>query len=80
LKIESIQNKKADGTNRWYRVVLAEGRNREVRRMVEAAGGRVSRLMRVRFGPVVLPGHLAPGHWEEADTSKIQELFNATKG
>jgi 23S rRNA pseudouridine2605 synthase len=80
LKIESMQNKKADGTNRWYRVVLAEGRNREVRRMVEAAGGRVSRLMRVRFGPVVLPGHLAPGRWEEVDASKMRTLIDATKG
>jgi 16S rRNA U516 pseudouridylate synthase RsuA-like enzyme len=48
--------------------------------MVEAVGGRVSRLMRVRFGSVVLPGHLAPGHWEEVNASKIQGLFNATKG
>jgi len=80
LKIETIQGKKADGTNRWYRVVLAEGRNREVRRMVEAVGGRVSRLTRVRFGPVVLPGHLAPGRWEEIDAGKMRAFIDATKG
>jgi 23S rRNA pseudouridine2605 synthase len=80
LKIETIQNRKADGTNRWYRVVLAEGRNREVRRMVEAVGGRVSRLLRVRFGPVVLPGHLAPGRWEEIDAGKMRTFIDATKG
>jgi len=79
-RLEAIQEKKDTGTNRWYRVVLAEGRNREVRRMVEAAGGRVSRLMRVRFGPVVLPGHLAPGRWEEVDAGKMNALFDATKG
>ncbi len=79
-RLEPIQGRKDSGTNRWYRVVLAEGRNREVRRMVEAAGGRVSRLLRVRFGPVVLPGHLAAGHWEEVDASKIQGLINAPKG
>ena len=79
-RLEAIQEKKDTGTNRWYRVVLAEGRNREVRRMVEAAGGRVSRLMRVRFGPVVLPGHLAPGRWEEVDASKMNALFDATRG
>jgi 23S rRNA pseudouridine2605 synthase len=79
-RLEAIKAKKDSGTNRWYRVVLAEGRNREVRRMVEAAGGRVSRLMRVRFGPVVLPGHLAPGNWEELDASKMRTLIEATKG
>jgi len=74
LRIAPIQGRKDSGTNLWYRVVLAEGRNREVRRMVEAAGGRVSRLVRVRFGPVVLPGHLAPGRWEELDASKMHKL------
>jgi 23S rRNA pseudouridine2605 synthase len=80
LRLEPITQRKDTGTNRWYRVVLAEGRNREVRRMVEAAGGRVSRLTRVRFGPVVLPGHLAPGRWEEVDASKMRTLIDATKG
>ena len=79
-RIDPLQGKKDGGTNRWYRVVLAEGRNREVRRMVEAAGGRVSRLMRVRFGTVVLPGHLAPGRWEELDASKMRTLTDTTKG
>jgi 23S rRNA pseudouridine2605 synthase len=80
ISLKGLSDKKQEGTNRWYRAVLAEGRNREVRRMVEAAGGRVSRLIRVRFGTVALPGHLAPGRWEELDASKIQGLINATKG
>jgi 23S rRNA pseudouridine2605 synthase len=79
-RIDALHGKKDSGTNRWYRVVLAEGRNREVRRMIEAAGGRVSRLMRVRFGVVVLPGHLAPGHWEELAAGKMRALTEATKG
>ena len=79
LRLAPIQGRKDTGTNLWYHVVLAEGRNREVRRMVEAAGGRVSRLIRVRFGPVVLPGHLAPGRWEELRDSKMRMLMTATK-
>jgi len=79
-KIDPLKEKKDSGTNRWYRVVLVEGRNREVRRMVEAAGGRVSRLIRVRFGTVVLPGRLAPGRWEELDAGKMRKLIDATKG
>ena len=79
-RIEALQGKKDSGSNRWYRVVLAEGRNREVRRMIEAAGGRVSRLTRVRFGPVVLPGHLAPGRWEEIDAGKMRRFIDSTKG
>jgi 23S rRNA pseudouridine2605 synthase len=80
LSLEPITRRKDTGTNRWYRVVLAEGRNREVRRMVEAAGGRVSRLTRVRFGPVVLPGHLAPGRWEEIDAGKMRTFIDAARG
>jgi 23S rRNA pseudouridine2605 synthase len=80
LALEEIKGRGGVGTNRWYRAVLAEGRNREVRRMVEAAGARVSRLIRVRFGPVVLPGHLGPGGWAELDASKMQALMNASKG
>lgn len=73
-RLEAIASRKDSGTNRWYRVVLAEGRNREVRRMVEAVGARVSRLMRVRFGPVALPLDLAPGRWIEIDAAQMQSL------
>lgn len=78
-RLEPLAAKKDTGTNRWYRAVLAEGRNREVRRMVEAAGGRVSRLMRVRFGPVLLPLDLPPGRSLELPSGLVAEIVRAAK-
>jgi 23S rRNA pseudouridine2605 synthase len=78
-RLEPVRGKKDTGTNRWYRAVLAEGRNREVRRMVEAAGGRVSRLMRVRFGPVILPVDLPPGRSRELASEAVAEIVRTAK-
>jgi len=65
-RFESVRSDRAsEGTNQWYRVVLKEGRNREVRRLFEALGHPVSRLVRVRYGPLELPADLAPGRWRE---------------
>jgi 23S rRNA pseudouridine2605 synthase len=63
------------GTNRWYRVALKEGRNREVRRLFEAVGARVNRLVRVRYGVLELPRDLSPGEWRELAPGRVKELF-----
>lgn len=78
-RLDAIMTRKDTGTNRWYRVVLAEGRNREVRRMVEAVGARVSRLMRVRFGPISLPLDLPPGRCVEIEASKTRDLIQTAR-
>ena len=62
------------GANHWYHVVLMEGRNREVRELFATQGVTVSRLKRVRYGPVILPPWLPRGAWEEVGTQDIVQL------
>jgi len=74
-RIEAVDPRASASTNRWYRVMLKEGRNREVRRLFEAVGARVSRLIRIRYGPIELPRDLTPGMWRElTNPVKLQKL------
>ena len=66
-----------EGANCWYKVTLSEGRNREVRRMFEAVGHAVSRLIRIRYGAMVLPRGLKRGTFVELDERDIEALTRA---
>ena len=73
----SIEDGGGEGANCWYRVTIGEGRNREVRRMFEAVGHAVSRLIRIRYGAVMLPRGLKRGVWLELDDRDIVRLTAA---
>lgn len=73
----SIEEGGGEGSNCWYRVTISEGRNREVRRMLESLGHAVSRLIRIRYGAMVLPRGLKRGAWMELDESDIRALSQA---
>ena len=73
----SIEDGGGEGSNCWYRVTISEGRNREVRRMLEAVGHAVSRLIRIRYGAMMLPRGLKRGAWMELDDRDIQALLKA---
>ena len=74
-KFDYLSDEGGEGTNHWYRVILKEGKNREVRRMFEAVGMTVSRLMRVRFGPINLPPRLKRGRSLELNEDEVRRLL-----
>jgi 23S rRNA pseudouridine2605 synthase len=76
-QFSSIEAGGGEGANCWYRVTISEGRNREVRRMFEAVGHAVSRLIRIRYGAMVLPRGLKRGAFVELDERDIWALTSA---
>jgi 23S rRNA pseudouridine2605 synthase len=74
-RFDTIADEGGQGRNHWYRIVLREGRNREVRRMLEAVGHTVTRLMRVRFGPFRLPPGLKRGQLRELGSGELESLL-----
>jgi 23S rRNA pseudouridine2605 synthase len=71
---KSIEDGGGEGVNHWYRCVITEGRNREVRKLFESVGHAVSRLIRIRYGSVVLPRGLKRGVWVDLDERDLRTL------
>lgn len=74
-RFSDIRHFGGSGRNQWYHVTLLEGRNREVRRLFESQHVQVSRLKRVRYGPVVLPSRVRRGHWIELNRDDTAALY-----
>lgn len=74
-RFDSIVDAGGTGANHWYHVTLKEGRNREVRRLWDAVGVQVSRLMRIRFGSIQLPPHFHAGRSMELDDDATAALY-----
>lgn len=74
-KVESIVPAGGEGVNQWYHLIIREGRNREVRRLMEHLGLTVSRLIRVRFGPIAMPPRLKRGMKEELAEEEVAALL-----
>ncbi|MFM8339140.1 MAG: 23S rRNA pseudouridine(2605) synthase RluB [Fluviibacter sp.] len=75
--LKSIEDAGGEGANQWYRVTIAEGSNREVRRLFEAVGRTVSRLIRVRYGPFYLPPRLKRGQSLQVDEKDVEKLVKS---
>jgi len=73
-RFAGISDRGGEGSNHWYHVVLREGRNREVRRIFDAMGLMVSRLIRVRFGTINLPPRVKRGRWLELDPPQVDAV------
>jgi len=77
--VRELGRGREEAANRWYEVTVREGRYREVRRLLEAVGCPVSRLIRTRFGPVALPRDLAPGAWRELTPAEVGLLTETSE-
>ncbi|MDJ0929331.1 MAG: pseudouridine synthase [Gammaproteobacteria bacterium] len=77
VRCQRIEFSGGEAGNQWYRIVLTEGRNRIVRRMIEAVGARVSRLIRIRYGPLTLPRDLPRGRYHVLDARESERLYKA---
>ncbi len=78
-RFEDVHESGGEGINRWFHVVVTEGRNRVVRRLWESQGCKVSRLIRVRYGSVFLPPGLPTGHHQILDKKELEALYSSLR-
>jgi 23S rRNA pseudouridine2605 synthase len=76
-KVEALEDRGGEGTNHWYHIVLKEGRNREVRRLMEALGLGVSRLIRTRYGMIAMPPRVKRGQMQELTPEEVGAVLTA---
>ena len=76
-RFTDIQYYAGEGINQWYHVVIMEGRNREVRKLWESQGLKVSRLKRVRFGPIFIPSTVRKGEYQELTKNEVEKLVKS---
>ena len=79
-RFTDIQHYGGEGINQWYHIVLMEGKNREVRKLWESQGLKVSRLKRVRFGSIFIPSTVTKGVCQELDKNEIAKLYQLVSG
>jgi len=75
----AIQDAGGAGANHWYHVIVREGKNREVRRLWESQGVQVSRLIRIRYGPIELPRNVRAGHFQDLQQDEVKALYATVK-
>ena len=76
VRLDRVEHHRGSGMNQWYRVTLKRGKYREIRRAWESVNCQVSRLIRIRYGPVELPRTLKPGGWIELTPEQVREIQN----
>ena len=74
-KFKKVEFRGGEGSNKWYHVVLTEGKNREVRRLWASVGVEVSRLIRIRYGKLFLPRGLARGQYQELSPQAVKQFL-----
>jgi 23S rRNA pseudouridine2605 synthase len=74
-----VERLKIEGDNTWLKIILTEGRKRQIREVAKALGHPVRKLERVRVGPIKL-GHLKPGRWRHLNSVEVQRLKAASTG
>jgi len=75
--VDEFEHAGGEGANQWYKMILREGKNREIRRIIESQNLQVSRLIRTRYGPIQLPTYLKRGKFKELEKKDIDKIMKS---